>query len=176
MKKIFFLPVIFLSAFAVLCYKSLSHDDEIPSALVKFPLPQLKIKSLVDNNEYELSQDFFVKDKWSLINVWASWCDNCLADHVFLTELSKDYEIFGINYKDNATNALSWLNEWGNPYHLVAYDNSGKLSFELGVYGVPETFLVDGNGVIRYRYAGALTNDIWKRKFLPVIKKVEKLA
>lgn len=172
MKKLFFLPIFLVGVLIIFFFKSLSHEDVIPSALTDMPLPKSTVNGL-DNKSYNFSNVFYDPDSYSLINVWASWCDNCVNEHLFITELAQEIKIFGLNYKDTVNNANDWLRNWGNPYTLIVSDVAGKLSFDLGVYSVPQTFLIDKHGIIRYRYAGVLNQDIWDRKFKPLIKRLE---
>jgi len=109
-----------------------------------------------------------------LLNVWASWCAACTEEQGFLSQLAHDgVAIFGLNYKDHTQAAIQWLNEWGNPYRLVGEDRDGRVGIDLGVYGAPETFLIDKHGVIQYRYPGVMNAVIWQQEFLPRIKQLE---
>jgi cytochrome c biogenesis protein CcmG/thiol:disulfide interchange protein DsbE len=107
------------------------------------------------------------------LNVWASWCQTCSEEQAFLSTLTKQgVVIYGLNYKDGAKQAKRWLKRWGNPYVLIGVDPKGKAAIDLGVYGTPETFLIDKKGVIQYRHAGALNAQIWKDIFVPKIREL----
>ncbi|PSU34181.1 DsbE family thiol:disulfide interchange protein [Photobacterium lutimaris] len=110
--------------------------------------------------------------QWQLLNVWASWCGICKSEHGFLMQLAHQGEvsIVGLNYRDNRQSALRELTQSGNPYQAVLYDPKGSLALDLGVYGTPESYLIDSQGMIRYRYLGALDEGVWLREFVPVIE------
>ena len=104
-----------------------------------------------------------------MLNVWASWCAPCLQEHPWLVELAREklVPLVGIDYKDDPTQARNWLARHGNPYSLIAADRDGRVAIEWGVYGVPETFVIDAQGVILHRHVGALTPEIIARELLP---------
>lgn len=110
----------------------------------------------------------------ALLNVWASWCAACVDEQVFLMQLSREaLPIYGLNYKDKTNDARRWLSEWGNPYKAIGEDKAGKVAIDLGVYGAPETFLIDKKGLIRYRHVGVLDEKAWLSDFLPLIKRLQ---
>ena len=150
---------------------SLSPQD-LPLAKLGKPVPLFKLKSLGDE-KLEFT-NVLLHEQVSLLNVWASWCAACLDEQRFMLKLAEQgVRIYGLNYKDNPIRAKRWLEKWGNPYQLVGEDNDGRLAIDLGVYGAPETFLIDKAGIIRFRYAGALTEKVWQAKFLPLMKSLE---
>ncbi|WP_421211271.1 DsbE family thiol:disulfide interchange protein [Aeromonas enteropelogenes] len=104
-----------------------------------------------------------------VLNVWASWCPNCRAEHPLLGELARVVPLYGLNYRDNGDAARAWLMEAGNPYRAVLADPDGKLALELGVYGTPETYLFDADGTLLTRHTGLLTLEIWQRQFVPLL-------
>ncbi|UCA10055.1 DsbE family thiol:disulfide interchange protein [Aeromonas enteropelogenes] len=106
-----------------------------------------------------------------VLNVWASWCPNCRAEHPLLGELASTVPLYGLNYRDKGDAARAWLMEAGNPYRAVLADPDGKLALELGVYGTPETYLFDADGTLLTRHTGLLTLDIWQRQFVPLLDK-----
>ncbi|WP_439835659.1 DsbE family thiol:disulfide interchange protein [Aeromonas enteropelogenes] len=106
-----------------------------------------------------------------VLNVWASWCPNCRAEHPLLGELASTVPLYGLNYRDKGDAARAWLMEAGNPYRAVLADPDGKLALELGVYGTPETYLFDADGTLLTRHTGLLTLDIWQRQFVPLLGK-----
>ena len=103
--------------------------------------------------------------------VWASWCDACREEQAFLLTLAqqKGIKLYGINYKDDPAKAQQWLVDWGNPYQAIGLDSKGKMALDLGVYGTPETYLLDRQGKILHRYAGSLTAEVWRREFLTLL-------
>lgn len=106
-----------------------------------------------------------------VLNVWASWCPNCRAEHPLLGELARAVPLYGLNYRDKGDAARAWLMEAGNPYRAVLADPDGKLALELGVYGTPETYLFDADGTLLTRHTGLLTQEIWQRQFVPLLDK-----
>ena len=109
------------------------------------------------------------------MNVWASWCLECIREHQLLKKIHEEgkIKIIGINYKDNRSDALGWLDIYGNPYTYNLYDDKGELGINLGVYGVPETFFIDNNGIIRDKYIGAITQDIYNNRLIPLLQKID---
>lgn len=148
----------------------------LPSVLVNQPLPPFQA-ALVDQPEQVIDQTDLIKQQQNdiaLLNIWATWCPTCRAEHQFLNGLkSQGITIFGVNYKDERAKALRWLAELGNPYQLNIDDSDGQLGIDLGVYGAPETFLLDSQGVIRYRHVGALDNTVWQQQFVPRIQQIK---
>ena len=110
----------------------------------------------------------------TLVNVWATWCPTCKAEHAELIEIAEDtdLQLIGINYKDDRSDAIQWLAEFGNPFDRVLEDPRGDLGVELGVYGAPETFLLDRRGYIVYKRVGAITEQVWLGQMLPVVKRL----
>tara|TARA_Y100000590_G_scaffold10122_1_gene12451 strand:+ start:16356 stop:16883 length:528 start_codon:yes stop_codon:yes gene_type:complete len=139
--------------------KSVLLDKDFPD----FSLTKLSSKEIVTkDNLVELP---------SLLNVWATWCIACRVEHPFLMKLKKEstISIYGLNYKDNGVKAINLLNQIGDPYEFSIFDQEGKLAIDLGVYGAPETFLIDRKGVIRVRHVGVLTPEVWEEKFKKVL-------
>jgi len=172
--KVLFIPLaIFLImaiAFMVQLVRNANGDDPtmLESALIGKSVPEFKLESLdIPGKIYE--QSALRDGKPMLINVWATWCPTCQQEHEYLNKLSKQgIRIVGLNYKDERSKAIRWLERLGNPYSLSLYDNNGMLGLDLGVYGAPETFLIDGNGIIRYRHAGDLNERVWKEVMEPL--------
>lgn len=143
----------------------------LPSALVGKPLPAF---SLTELNSGEVLQRDDLLGSWFLLNVWATWCPSCHFEHPFLVELAQQgVRIYSVDYKDSAPEAREWLEEKGNPYLATLFDPDGTLGLDLGVTGAPETYVVDAQGVIRFRYQGALDAKIWQREFGPIIADLE---
>ncbi len=106
-----------------------------------------------------------------MLNVWASWCPNCRAEHPLLGELAGSVPLYGLNYRDKGDAARAWLIQAGNPYRAVLADPDGRLALELGVYGTPETYLFAGDGTLLTRHTGELTREVWQRQFAPLLAK-----
>jgi cytochrome c biogenesis protein CcmG/thiol:disulfide interchange protein DsbE len=148
------------------------NPREVPSPLVDKPAPAFQLAQL-----HAPERSFGVADmkgKVWLLNVWASWCVSCREEHPFLMELAKQgsVPIVGLNYKDKPQDAMQWLTRFGNPYQLSVVDAEGRTGIDFGVYGVPETFLIDRDGVIRHKQIGPLTREVWQQTLLPLVKKL----
>ena len=146
--------------------------SEVPSPLIDKPAPAFELTQLHEPGERFGVAD--MKGKVWLLNVWASWCVSCREEHPLLMELAKasGVPIVGLNYKDQRENAVQWLARFGNPYALSVVDAEGRTGIDFGVYGVPETFLIDRDGVIRYKQIGPLTREAWQQHILPLVKKL----
>lgn len=178
------LPLLAFGILAVFLGRGLFlHPQELPTAQLGQALPDFKLPVLNAPNAPEASEEnatsipYFTKeallDKIAIVNVWASWCKACSEEQTLLLQLADvGVPIFGINYKDNEQQARDWLATWGNPYRLIGMDKTGDLGIDLGVYGTPETFLIDQHGLIRFRHAGILNMTIWQAEFLPRIKQL----
>ncbi len=155
-----FLPLIIFAVLAVFLVKGLYLDpQELPSALIDRPLPAFTLPALDSDRTLDKAA---VTGKVALFNVWATWCITCRYEHPFLTQLSqRGVLIYGINYKDDDAAADKWLQDLGNPYKAVIADRDGSLGLDLGVYGAPETYLVDADGVVRYRQVGVVDEKVW---------------
>ena len=137
----------------------------VRSPLIDQPLPAFTAEQLLHEGEpFEASQ---LQGGWSLLNVWASWCVSCLEEHPLLLEWAPQLAIYGINHRDHRTDAQAWLQKHGNPYRASVFDPNGEVGIEFGVYKVPESFLIDPQGVIRYKHIGALTREAWEREIRP---------
>lgn len=149
------------------------HPREIPSPLINKPLPEINSETLTDDPVLKIkNQDFL--GHITLLNVWSSWCKTCQQENAVLLDVSRSgkFVLYGLNYKDKREKALKWLKENGNPYYQNIYDPKGSLGINLGVYGVPETFLIDQNGIVRYKYVGPINPTVWQTDFLPRIMKL----
>ena len=162
MKKILlFTPFIIFFIFLIIFFKLLINNrdpSEIPSALINKKIPMFTSSSLFEEYDFISSREF--GEQITLVNFFASWCNPCRIEHKFLKRLSnnKKVKIIGINYKDNSQKAIKWLNELGNPYNKIAIDSNGQIAINWGVYGIPETFIVNDNNTILYRLAGPITH------------------
>lgn len=148
--------------------------SEVPSPLIDKPAPAFTLPQL-DDPERTFSPESMRGRVW-LLNVWASWCVACLQEHPVFVDLAKSglVPIVGLNYKDPRKDALDWLRRHGNPYLLSVSDNQGRVGIDYGVYGVPETFVIDKTGIIRFKYIGPVTPEAMRKKILPLIRELQK--
>ena len=168
------IPLILFVLLGILLYRGLSLDPQkMPSALEGKQFPAFNLTKL--SNEQQTLTNSDVKSGIKLFNVWATWCPGCKYEHPFLVELStnKRFTLYGVNYQDDRAAANLWLQQYKDPYAWSVFDDKGKLAMDLGVFGAPETFVVDHNNVIRKRFAGILDKTVWQRQFLPLILKIE---
>ncbi len=162
--------VIFISV-SLFLLKGLYNDPKkIDSPLIGKKFPSFQLEDLYINASHT-TKSFL--DKKTIVNVWASWCLECEREHSHLINLSKnrEYDLIGINYKDEIDDAKGWLNMRGNPYRIIIRDYTGDLSLDLGVYGVPETYILDENHIILYKHIGAINSDIIKNEMMPILVK-----
>ncbi len=158
------LPLAIFLLVAVFLYRGLFLDPtELPSALIGKPLPAFSLPSVEDPNRLISAED--IKGEAALVNVWATWCVACKIEHPVLNQLAKQgVNIYGVNYKDDTAAAQKWLREFHDPYRLNISDAQGSLGLDLGVYGAPETFLVDKQGIIRHKYVGVIDERVWREQ------------
>lgn len=149
---------------------SLGRDPSlVPSPLVGRPAPEFALPELLDPNATFSLQD--VEEGPWMLNVWASWCSGCIVEHEFLMALGRaGAPIYGLNWKDGHEDAMEWLQLRGNPYRAIAVDADGRAGIDWGVYGAPETFLIDADGIVRYRHVGPLDGAVFADVFLPVLE------
>ena len=169
----FILPLaVFLVLVGFLAAGLRLNPREVPSPLIGKPAPNFSVPQLHAAQAVIAPADMMGKI-W-LLNVWASWCVSCRQEHPVLMELSRlgTLPIIGLDYKDEREAGISWLREHGDPYLLSAYDRDGRVGIDFGVYGVPETFLIDKNGIIRYKHIGPLTQETLNKKILPLAKEL----
>ena len=167
MKKIIdALPLVVFASLIIVLFSFLSdRDDQLETALIDSSFPEFKLGSLSDESRMLTKQDIIKLP--ALINVWATWCIACRVEHPFLMKLKEESRltIYGLNYKDNKLKALDLLERDGNPFEFSIYDFEGRLAIDLGVYGAPETFFIDKNGLIRERHVGVIDEKVWEEKF-----------
>jgi cytochrome c biogenesis protein CcmG/thiol:disulfide interchange protein DsbE len=171
----FLIPLVLFAVLVVFLAIGLRHDPhEIPSPLINKPAPAFQLAQLKDPSKTFSASE--MKGKVWLLNVWASWCISCREEHPLLLQYAQTgaVPIYGLNSKDKREDALSWLGELGDPYVLSVSDLDGRVGIDYGVYGAPETYLIDRNGVIRFKQIGAVTPDIWQDKILPLVKELNK--
>jgi len=177
MKMMRFLPLaMVLAAGCLLVLGMESKNASVASPLEGQPVPEFALPSL--QHEQSTITQASLTGEVQLLNVWASWCGICKSEHEYLKQLvsQQAIAIVGLNYRDDRQAALGVLKQSGNPYRQVIYDPQGALALDLGVYGTPETYLIDKNGVIRHRYVGALTPTIWQQQFAPRIEQLTSLT
>lgn len=164
-----FLPLLMFVVLALFLMRGLQLDPrEMPSALIDKPLPEFQLGQLGTG---KMVQREDVIGKVTLFNVWATWCVSCRMEHPYLQKLADEgVPIVGINYKDESIAAMKWLRDLGNPYLLNVEDREGTLGLDMGVFGAPETYLVDAQGVIRYRHVGVINERIWIGLLSPLYK------
>lgn len=169
MKKWAWLLLAVFLVLVVFLWRGLSLNPQLlPSAQIGHPLPKIVLPLLY--NKHKTLNLQTLNGQYYLVTIWASWCEACVEEQPFLLQLARQgIPIIGINYKDKRTHAKAWLREWGNPYHRVLVDQQGMAAVDLGVYGAPETFLINPQGVIILRHVGILDQQIWERDFLPSI-------
>ncbi len=180
-KKILFIPLILFLALVAVFVTQLSRnadgDDptKLESVLIGKTVPEFRLEDLAEPGK--LYDQSIFRGEPLLLNVWATWCPTCYAEHQYLNELaSQDVKIIGLNYKDQRDKAVQWLNELGNPYLISLFDGNGMLGLDLGVYGAPETFIIDANGQIRYRHVGDVNEKNWKETLEPLYQQLLKEA
>ncbi len=169
-KLIRFLPLILVIALGVVLYRGLSlNPQDMPSALVGKTMPAFSHVTLNDGNK-TVTQTDLIGDI-VLVNVWATWCPTCKYEHPYLVDIAKkpQVKLYGLNYKDDRDAAKKWLRSYEDPYIFSIFDDEGALGLDLGVYGAPETFVIDHHGIIRKRFAGAIDTRVWRREFEPLI-------
>ena len=149
------------------------NPREVPSPLIGKPAPAFKLAQLHDSAK-PLGKEDLLGQVW-LLNVWASWCVSCREEHPVLIEFAKRnvVPVYGLNYKDQRDDALAWLKQFGDPYKASIADRDGRVGIDYGVYGVPETFVIDKAGVIRYKQIGPLTPEALKNKILPLVQQLK---
>ncbi|HHQ4618345.1 TPA: DsbE family thiol:disulfide interchange protein [Aeromonas veronii] len=160
-----FVPLVLTLGLGVLLWLGLGNNPySQDEATLGRTLPAWQSDNLLDGSPIQTAS---LKGEPFVLNVWASWCTNCRAEHPLLSELVATVPLYGLNYRDKGDAARAWLTEAGNPYRAVLADSDGKLALELGVYGTPETYLFDANGALLTRHTGLLTWEIWQHQFAP---------
>ena len=175
MKTKFLIPLILFISLVVFLAIGLSRDpQEIPSPLINKVAPAFEVAQLADSSK-TFSPASMKGQVW-VLNVWASWCVACREEHPVLVELAKSKQapVIGLDYKDKREDALAMLANQGNPYLLSAFDANGRVGIDYGVYGVPETYIIDKAGVIRFKHIGPLTMNILNQKIYPVLSELKK--
>jgi len=174
MKRFLWPLAIFLLLVGFLAVGLRLDPREVPSPLVGKPAPAFELPILQQPDKRFAPAD--MRGKVWLLNVWASWCETCRDEHPLLVALSKQnlLPILGLNYKDRGEDAQRWLKQFGDPYQFSAVDADGRIGIDYGVYGVPETYLIDAEGVIRFKQIGAITPAVLEQKLLPLARTLKK--
>jgi len=144
----------------------------VPSPLIGKPVPTFAASTLKDPEKIITNKD--LQGEYALVNVWATWCAACKQEHAALMYLAEQLQvpIYGLNYKDDRGSAIDWLNRYGDPYIANIFDENGRIGIDFGVYGAPETFLIDADGIIHHKLVGVMTPAIWEAQFLPKINQI----
>jgi cytochrome c biogenesis protein CcmG/thiol:disulfide interchange protein DsbE len=166
-----FVPLLLCLALGLLLARGLQLDPQaLPSAMIDQPFPEFSIAAL--GSGQPLTRAALVGEP-ALLNVWASWCPSCRVEHPYLQRLAdQGVPLYGLNYKDSGADALAWLGQLGDPYRLSIADIEGSLGLDLGVYGAPETYVLDREGVIRYRHVGIVNEQVWSAQLKPLLQQL----
>jgi len=167
------IPVLVFAALVAILAIGLTLDPrEVPSPLINKPAPAFNLPQL-HHPDKTISQKDMLGKVW-MLNVWASWCVSCREEHPVVLALARTgvVPVIGLNYKDERADGLQWLERLGNPYEMSAFDHDGRVGIDYGVYGVPETYIIDKAGVIRYKRIGVVTPEVVRDKILPLVKEL----
>lgn len=167
-----FIPLIVFAVLGLFFWKGLSLDPtRMPSALIDKSMPEFQLPIVKDAQRRVTVED--LKGQPSLLNVWATWCVACKVEHPYLNKLAKQgVMIFGVNYKDDTKSAQEWLAKLGDPYAFSVVDADGRLGIDLGVFGAPETYVLDREGVIRYKHVGVVDERVWQEIIQPIMQRL----
>ena len=172
LRKSLLIPLVVFSSLVVFLALGFGLKDPhfLPSVLIDKPLPRFQLVDLHDAERTRSRKDLL--GEISLINVWATWCPNCVIEHPELMRISQEegVPLYGVNYNDDSGKARAWLRRYKDPYKFSVVDGKGTLAIDLGVYGAPETFVVDASGIIRFRHVGPVNSLVWREQILPVIE------
>ena len=168
-----FLPLIIFAGLALFLWRGLSLDpNAMPSALIDKPMPAFSLPTLEDDTQ-PVNESLF-KGQVTLLNVWATWCVSCRVEHPYLNQLAgQGVRIIGLNYKDDVQAAREWLVKLHNPYELSVIDADGRLGLDLGVFGAPETYVLDKTGTIRYKHVGVVDERVWQTTLGPLVSQLK---
>jgi cytochrome c biogenesis protein CcmG/thiol:disulfide interchange protein DsbE len=171
----YLIPLALFTVLVVFLAIGLTRDpSKLPSALLDKPAPTFRLPQLNDPAKTFSAED--MRGKVWVMNVWASWCVACRVEHEHLFNYAKSavVPIYGLNYKDKREDALAWLGELGDPYVLSAVDLDGRVGMDYGVYGAPETYLIDKAGTIRHKHVGPVMPEVWNKEFLPLVQELNR--
>lgn len=167
----YLIPLIILLMVVFFLWQGLENDPNLlPSPLINQPVPAFSATDLLKNKTTLREKIFF--QHWTLLVVWSSWCLTCAEEQPFLLGLKRSHRVAieGLNYRDDSKRAKQWLRQQGNPFQKIIFDPEGMLAINLGVYGVPESYLIDPQGIIRYKHVGPLTASIWAKQMARLIE------
>ena len=177
-RLLFFLPLLAFGVLSVYLGFGLTRDPQkVPSALIDKPAPVFALPSVPGLDRPGLASET-LKGHVSIVNVFASWCQPCRVEHPIFMRLAREgsVRVYGISYKDKAEDSRGWLAELGNPYAAIGWDFDGRVAIDWGVYGVPETFVVDRAGTIRFKHVGPITPEILDRQILPLVERLRRAS
>ena len=168
-----FIPLAVFVVLALFFWRGLSlNPNDMPSALLNKPVPKFSLPRL--ENAQEIRTQTLVQGKVTLLNFWATTCVTCREEHAFLNQLkNQGVHIVGVDYEDNTADAQRWIAQLGNPYDDIIVDEDGRLGLDLGVFGMPETYVIDKQGVIRYKHIGDLNQKVWDETIQSIVKSLE---
>lgn len=167
-------PLVIFLVLAGFFYKGLFlNPQDVPSPLIDKPAPTFQLSNL-HQPEKVVARDEMLGKVW-ILNVWASWCVSCRQEHPVFMQLARTGQvpIYGLNYKDKRGDAVQWLNDFGNPYVASGFDEDGRVGVDYGVYGVPETYIIDKQGVIRHKHTGPVTVDAMQNEIMPLVRNLQ---
>ncbi|HTM62242.1 MAG TPA: DsbE family thiol:disulfide interchange protein [Burkholderiales bacterium] len=172
MKRVWWTLGVFVALVLLLAVGLRLNPREVPSPLIGKPAPAFELPLLMDPDK-RFSEKTMIGKVW-ILNVWASWCPPCLVEHPVVTQVARSgmAPVVGLNYKDKREDALPWLKRNGDPFQLIAFDANGRIGIDYGVYGVPETYIIDRQGVIRYKHIGPISADVVKQEMEPLVRKL----
>ena len=173
MNKFLLLPLVLFIALVGFLLIGLHRDPhEVPSPLINKPAPDFKLSQLKEPGKTFSPQE--MRGKVWILNFWGTWCVACREEHPLLLEYAKTgaIPIYGVDYKDDRAAAMQMLEEEGNPYAMTVFDADGRVSIDYGVYGAPESYLIDRDGLIRFKQIGPITEEVWQKEFLPRAKQL----
>ncbi|WP_156255631.1 DsbE family thiol:disulfide interchange protein [Sandarakinorhabdus oryzae] len=172
-RLLFILPIIAFAGLAAFLGFGLTQDPkELPSQLIDRPLPEFALPGIEDGGGPGFASASF-KGEPRLLNIWASWCAACPQEHPVLTQIAREgFPVYGIAWKDKPQDSREWLARYGNPYAAVAADQQGRTAIDLGVTGVPETFIVDKKGRVRFKQIGPISPEVWEGQIKPLMQQL----
>lgn len=173
----FSLPLIAFIVLAFFLHRGLTlNPREVPSPFIGKPAPTFSLPGLAPYSD-GIGTEEMIGQVW-LLNVFASWCRECIAEHLIITKLAAQTEapVLGLNYKDRQSDAVQWLQRHGNPYDMVVVDQQGSAGLDWGVYGVPETFVMDKKGIVRYKHIGPVSDDDLEKTILPLLAELKQAS
>jgi cytochrome c biogenesis protein CcmG/thiol:disulfide interchange protein DsbE len=171
----YLIPLAIFLVLVVFLFIGLGRDPhEVPSPLINKAAPTFRLPQLREPSKTFSAED--MRGKVWVLNVWASWCVSCRDEHPLLIDYAKwgIVPIYGLNWKDKREDALAWLDELGDPYVLSASDFDGRIAIDYGVYGAPETYVIDQGGTIRFKQIGAVTPQVWSDKIIPLVQELNR--